>query len=81
MCLAGAVACAVMAPDELLGVTEIAELLNVTRRTATRYAQRADFPPPLDTLARGRVWRRVDVVKWRDELGPPLPVGRPKKHS
>jgi prophage regulatory protein len=70
-----------MSPEDLAGVVEIAELLGVTDRTAARYTQRGDFPAPIGQLARGRVWRRVDVERWgRKHL--PLPrTGRPPKTS
>jgi hypothetical protein len=67
-----------MAPDELAGLHEVAEILGVPKRTAARYVLRDDFPEPLDRLAAGPVWRRVDVAQWgRDHL--PLPSGRPAK--
>jgi len=67
-----------VAPEEIVGVTEIAEMLGVPVRTAGRYVTRADFPAPLGTLKRGRVWRRKDVERWgREHL--PLQPGRPRK--
>lgn len=67
-----------MKQGELVGLSETAGVLAVTKRTATRYSQRDDFPVPVDRLAAGPVWRRDDVVAWgRDHL--PLPAGRPKK--
>ena len=65
---------AVMSP-ELAGLAEIGEMLAVTKRSAWNYTQRDDFPEPVDRLASGPVWRRVDVEKWgKDHL--PLPPGR-----
>jgi prophage regulatory protein len=69
-----------VASDELAGVSEIAEMLGVTRRTAARYVDRTDFPEPTETLSRGRVWLRADIEAWaREHL--PLPSGRPRKHA
>ena len=67
-----------LTPEEVAGVTEIAEMLGVNRRTAARYVERVDFPAPVGTLSRGRVWIRSEVDAWgREHL--PLPPGRPKR--
>ncbi|MEK6275529.1 MAG: hypothetical protein AABM30_09345 [Actinomycetota bacterium] len=69
-----------VSPDELAGVSEIAEMLGVQRRAAARYVEREDFPEPFERLARGRVWRRDEVEAWgRENL--PLRTGRPPKPS
>lgn len=69
-----------MAPDELAGLAEVAEILGVPKRTAARYSARVDFPEPLDRLASGPVWRRVDVERWgRENL--PLRTGRPPNET
>jgi predicted DNA-binding transcriptional regulator AlpA len=68
-----------VAPEEIVGVTEVAKILGVPVRTAARYVDRGDFPAPLGTLARGRVWRREDVKAWRERL--PLKPGRPRKEA
>lgn len=71
-------ASSIVSPDELAAVSEIAELLNVSRRTAANYVERDDFPEPYDRLSTGRVWRRRDVERWaRATL--PLRTGRPRK--
>lgn len=69
-----------VSPDEVVGLAEIAELLDVAKRTAWRYTQRDDFPEPLARLSAGLVWRREDVERWAGEHLP-LPVGRPPKSS
>jgi predicted DNA-binding transcriptional regulator AlpA len=61
---------------ELAGLAEIAEAFKVTKRTAWNYTQREDFPEPVDRLASGPIWRRVDVEAW-GESHLPLPPGRP----
>lgn len=68
-----------MAPEELAGVTEIADILGVHIRTAARYVEQSGFPAPIGTLARGRVWRVRDVERWAKK-NPPRPPGRPPKH-
>ena len=76
----GLVAFDAMAPEELAGVTEIANLLGVARRTAAAYTDRPDFPAPIGALARGRVWRVRDVEAWAKK-NPPRPPGRPPKRD
>jgi predicted DNA-binding transcriptional regulator AlpA len=65
--------------DELASVKEVADILGVSKRTAARYVDRADFPEPLDVLAAGRVWRRADVEKWAAATLPLKRTGRPRK--
>jgi predicted DNA-binding transcriptional regulator AlpA len=60
---------------ELAGLAEIAEMLEVTKRTAWNYTQRDDFPQPVDRLASGPIWRRADVETW-GTTHLPLPPGR-----
>jgi predicted DNA-binding transcriptional regulator AlpA len=69
-----------VAPEELAGLDEIAQLLGVSKISAKRYTARDDFPEPLGRLAGGRVWRRRDVVKWAERTLP-LPPGRPRKRE
>ena len=67
-----------VSPEDLAGLSEIAELLGVHKRTAQKYVDRDDFPEPIGRLAGGRVWLRTDVERWgRGHL--PLPPGRPRK--
>jgi predicted DNA-binding transcriptional regulator AlpA len=67
-----------MSRQRLAGLAEVAELLGVTKRSATRYAARADFPEPLERLASGPVWARADVERWATQHMP-LPPGRPPR--
>jgi predicted DNA-binding transcriptional regulator AlpA len=72
---------ALVAPDEIVALTEIAEMLSVTRRTVQRYMDREDFPAPLGVLAGNRrVWRRDDVADWAERTLP-LAEGRPRKEA
>jgi len=60
-----------MAPEELASVVEIAQMLgDVPLRTAQRWVNRSDFPAPVETLAVGRIWRRVDVEQWAKKTLP-----------
>lgn len=67
-----------VSPDDLLGFSEVMEILGVSRTSAARYTNREDFPQPAEVLARGRVWRRRDVERWAKK-NLPLPPGRPPK--
>jgi prophage regulatory protein len=67
-----------MMSEDLVGPSEIAELLGVTRRTAARYMKRPDFPKPLGRIAASPIWRHRDVEKWGEEHLP-LPTGRPRR--
>lgn len=69
-----------VAPDVLVGLAEIAEVLGVTKNTALKYTRRADFPKPLDRLASGAVWSRPAVDEWT-KATLPLPTGRPRKEE
>lgn len=67
-----------VSPEDLAGLAEVAQLLDVPKRTAARYVKRSDFPEPLDRLAAGPVWLRASVVEW-GKAHLPLPTGRPRK--
>jgi excisionase family DNA binding protein len=60
-------------PD-LVSVSEIAELLGVSVRTAHRLVNRNDFPAPLGETSSGRVWRLTAVERWARR--PPVELGR-----
>lgn len=62
-----------MSPE--IGLSEVAELLGVSKTTAAQYTNRPDFPPARK-LARGRLWDS-DAVKAWDAATRPLPAGRP----
>jgi hypothetical protein len=77
-----------MAPAKLVTFAELPAVLSaaagvrVPRATAARYANRDDFPKPVTgpvaAVARGRVWRQVDVERWAKRTLP-LPKGPPPK--
>ena len=54
----------VMALLDLVGAPEIADMLEVTRRTAWRYIARSDFPEPVAEVSATRLWKRADVARW-----------------
>jgi len=49
---------------ELVGVTEVAELLEVTRQRASALARTPGFPAPVVTLRSGPVWTRASVDRF-----------------
>lgn len=52
-------------PGSLLGVTELAALLEVSRQRAAIISMTEGFPRPVDQLRMGPVYRRADVEAWR----------------
>ncbi len=78
--LSAAASTLVRMSPELAGLAEIAQMLQVTKRTAWNYTQRDDFPAPVERLASGPVWRRADVDAWA-KAHLPLPPGRPKQRT
>jgi len=64
-------------PDlpELVGISEIAAILGVSRKRAHALARRNDFPEPIARLASGSVWTRpsIDpfVESWKRKPGRP----------
>lgn len=53
----------------LMGASEIAELLGVSRQRASQLASRRDFPEPVAVLRQGGVWLAEDVEAWATEAG------------
>lgn len=49
---------------ELVGITEIAALLGVTRQRASALQTRSGFPQPLQVLASGPVWPRTWIDRF-----------------
>jgi predicted DNA-binding transcriptional regulator AlpA len=68
----------VITPSRLVGLAEVAELFGVSKRTASRYAQRGDFPTPIARLRAGPIWLEEDVKGW-GAPAPPVKRGRPRK--
>lgn len=56
--------------DELIGVTQIAELLGKRKQNVTQhYTRLRDFPAPAAELPTGRYWRRGDIEAWLRQRG------------
>ena len=52
---------------ELMGTSEVAALLGLSRQRVLKIAERADFPRPLAVLKMGNVWRGDDIRHWVSE--------------
>jgi predicted DNA-binding transcriptional regulator AlpA len=55
--------------DQLMGLSEVAELLGVSRQRADQLARTVGFPPPIATLVGGRIWDGEAVEQWARETG------------
>jgi hypothetical protein len=65
--------------EHLVGVSEIAQMLRVSRQRAVQVVgDYDDFPAPVVTLASGRIWEREAVEHWM-RLHPERRPGRPKR--
>ena len=55
-------------PSTLIGIREVMEILNVSKSHAHRIVWEDEFPNPYDgpeaRIARGRIWKRVDIDAW-----------------
>jgi hypothetical protein len=67
-------------PPRLAGLAEVAEILGVAKRSASRYTRRDDFPEPVARLSTGPVWDADAVEAWGVEHRP-FRRGRPAKRS
>ncbi len=56
-----------MTDDELMGTSEIAVLLGVSRQRVLVLAKHGDFPQPIAVLKMGNVWRGEDIRRWASE--------------
>jgi predicted DNA-binding transcriptional regulator AlpA len=63
---------------KLAGLAEVAELVHVSKRTASRYVLRTDFPAPVARLRSGPIWLEDEVRTWAAPV-PPVKRGRPRK--
>lgn len=65
-------------PDPpMVGISELAQLLGVTKQRASQLAQRRDFPAPYQQLASGPIWRKGDLSRFMEEWS--RRPGRPTK--
>jgi len=54
----------------LIGVAEIAELLDVSKQRVHQLVRDApDFPEPEAVLSAGMIWRREVIEEWARETG------------
>jgi hypothetical protein len=62
--------------SDLAGVTEIDDILGVSRQRAAQLTGTPGFPVPNAELASGRIWRSQDVRLWSDAArrGGPAPA-------
>jgi len=50
----------------IVGVKEVAEILNWSRKKVSVYHPRGNFPKPISTLSSGPVWFKEQIVYYRD---------------
>lgn len=50
-------------PPDVLGVSEIADMLGLTRQRVLQLCAEPDFPEPT-ILKGGKIWDRADVLEW-----------------
>jgi prophage regulatory protein len=53
----------------LVGLTEIAEMLGISRQRADQLVRQAGFPAPDAVITAGRIWRTEDVEAWARATG------------
>jgi len=49
---------------DLVGLAEVAQVLDIPRSTARVWRLRGHLPPPLTELACGPIWHRKEIEKW-----------------
>ena len=54
---------------ELMGVAEIADLLDVSTQRVDQIARTDAFPAPVAVLTMGRIWKQTDVERWAKANG------------
>lgn len=64
---------------ELVGVTEIAKALGISRQRASALQKSEGFPAPVATLASGPIYRRSDLSRFEETW--PRRKGRPPKSA
>jgi prophage regulatory protein len=55
---------------KLVGLAEIAQMLDTSRTQVGRWTEREDFPPPIERLRMGPIWKRADVERWAKRRKP-----------
>lgn len=64
---------------ELVGVAEVAQILNVSKQRVSDLARSPDFPRPIEILAAGPIWKKSAILR-HVGLWPRKP-GRPRKSA
>ena len=66
---------------KIVGVTEVAGMLGVSRQRVSTLSKRGDFPSPLARLSSGPVWRAGDLSTfasgWQRKAGRPRKIAEP----
>jgi len=57
-----------MRPGMLIRLTELCELLGVSRSTVYKWMAEGTFPPPVRVSERAVRWRTADIEAWRGSL-------------
>lgn len=57
---------------DLVGTSEIADLLGVSRQRVFQLSLEPHFPAPVASLTAGKFWRRSDVERWARDHDRPL---------
>ena len=59
-----------LAGVQVLGITEVAKLLGISRQRVDQLSKSdPDFPEPVAELGRGRVWSREAIEAWAKATG------------
>ena len=53
--------------DDLLCLSDIARLLEVSRQRATQLYQRQKLPPPIGKKGETVLWQKSDIINWNDK--------------
>jgi len=65
----------------IVGVTEVAGMLHISKQRVSTLSKREDFPAPLARLGSGAVWRAGDLSTfaqgWQRKAGRPKKVAEP----
>jgi predicted DNA-binding transcriptional regulator AlpA len=65
--------------DTHVGLTEIGDMLGVTRQRAYQLSRKVGFPEPAGQTKAGRFWNRADVEAWGATWDRSNQGGRPKR--
>lgn len=64
--------CTAVAKLDLMGISEIAERLGVTKSRADQISRERGFPEPAARLRMGIIWQTSDVERWIAKHRPQL---------